>query len=304
MRTILLTGAFPYTPEQIKQIESFGIKTIFMQNEAEELPDGASDVEMVVCNGLFLSHSIDCFANLKCIQLTSAGLDRVPLDEIKKKGIRLYNARGVYSIPMAEWAVLRTLEFYKAAGEFAEKQKVHNWEKRRDLQEINGKAAGVIGAGNVGNEVAKRFQAFGATCIGYDVFLSESPYFEKIVKIEQFAEQVENLDIVVLTAPHTPETHHMINGSILKRLKPGAVLINIARGGLIDEQELIQTLRERKDIYVSLDVFEVEPIVSESPLWDFENVSVSPHNSFVSTQNNVRLFNLIFNNIKDYLSIQ
>ena len=304
MRTILLTGAFPYTPEQIKQIESFGIKTIFMQNEAEELPDGASDVEMVVCNGLFLSHSIDCFANLKCIQLTSAGLDRVPLDEIKKKGIRLYNARGVYSIPMAEWAVLRTLEFYKAAGEFAEKQKAHNWEKRRDLQEINGKAAGVIGAGNVGNEVAKRFLAFGATCIGYDVFLSESPFFEKIVKIEQFAEQVENLDIVVLTAPHTPETHHMINGSILKRLKPGAVLINIARGGLIDEQELIQTLRERKDIYVSLDVFEVEPIVSESPLWDFENVSVSPHNSFVSTQNNVRLFNLIINNIKDYLSIQ
>ena len=275
-----------------------------MQNEAEELPDGASDVEMVVCNGLFLSHSIDCFANLKCIQLTSAGLDRVPLDEIKKKGIRLYNARGVYSIPMAEWAVLRTLEFYKAAGEFAEKQKAHNWEKRRDLQEINGKAAGVIGAGNVGNEVAKRFQAFGATCIGYDVFQSESPYFEKIVKIEQFAEQVENLDIVVLTAPHTPETHHMINGSILKRLKPGAVLINIARGGLIDEQELIQALRERKDIYVSLDVFEVEPIVSESPLWDFENVSISPHNSFVSTQNNVRLFNLIINNIKDYLSIQ
>lgn len=304
MRTILLTGAFPYTPEHIKQIESLGLKTIFMQDESEELPVGASGVEMAVCNGLFLNHSIDSFTNLKCIQLTSAGLDRVPLDEIKKRGIRLYNARGVYSIPMAEWAVLRTLEFYKAAREFSEKQKIHNWEKRRDLQEINGKTVGIIGAGNVGNEVAKRFQAFGATCIGYDVFLSDSPYFKKIVSIEKFTEKVENLDIIVLTAPHTPETHHMINGPILKRLKPGAVLINIARGGLVNEQELINTLRERNDIYVSLDVFEVEPIVSENPLWDFDNVTVSPHNSFVSTQNNVRMFNLIINNIKDYLTIQ
>lgn len=304
MRTILLTGSFPYTPEHIKQIEKLCLKTIYLQNEADDLPNGASDVEMVVCNGLFLYHPIECFTNLKCIQLTSAGLDRVPLNVIKEKGIRLYNARGVYSIPMAEWAVLKALEFYKAAGEFAEKQKAHKWEKRRDLQEINGKTVGVIGAGNVGNEVAKRFQAFGAACIGYDVFLSESLYFEKIVPIEKFTDQVDELDIIVLTAPHTPETHHLINSSILTRLKPGAVLINIARGGLVNEQDLVNTLRERNDIFVSLDVFETEPLVNENPLWVFENVSVSPHNSFVSTQNNVRLFNLIINNIKDYLSIK
>lgn len=304
MRTILLTGAFPYTPEHIKQIESLGVKTVFMQNEAEQLPAGASDAQMVVCNGLFLNHSIDCFTNLKCIQLTRAGLDRVPLDAIKEKGIRLYNARGVYSIPMAEWAVLRTLDFYKASGEFAEKQKSHSWGKRRDLQEINSKTVGIIGAGNVGNEVAKRFQAFGAACIGYDVFLSESSYFEKIVPIEKFAEQVAGLDIIVLTAPHTPETHHLIDRTILMKLRSGAVLINIARGGLVNEKDLVSVLKERSDIYVSLDVFESEPLVSDSPLWDFENVSMSPHNSFVSTQNNVRLFNLIINNIKDYLSLQ
>lgn len=302
MKTILLTGAFPYTHGQITQIEDLELKTIFMQNESDELPERARYADMVVCNSLFLHHSIDCFPNLKYIQLTSAGLDRVPLDAINAKGILLYNAKGVYSIPMAEWAILKALEFYKNAGGFAEMQKVHKWEKTRDLQEINGKTVGIIGAGNVGNEVAKRFQAFGARCIGYDIFISQSSYFESIMSIEKFSEQVENLDIIVLTAPHTSETHHMIDKTILRKLKAGAILINIARGGLINEQELINTLKERDDIYVSLDVFEEEPLASESPLWNFVNVSISPHNSFVSTQNNTRLYNLIINNIKHYLS--
>ena len=301
-KKILLTGAFPYSGQQLSEIEQAGCDIIFMQNESSALPEGAEATEMVVCNGLFLSHDISLFKELRFIQLTSAGLDRVPLDAIKERGIQLYNARGVYSIPMAEWAVMRVLEFYKEASFFADSQNRHSWGKNRGLKEINGKTVGIVGAGSVGNEVAKRFQCFGATCVGYDVFDVSSPYFSRIEKIDVLGNQVETLDIIVLTAPHTAETHHMINKNLLMKMKKDAVIVNIARGGLINEKELTKTLSERKDIRAALDVFEVEPLVTESPLWDMENVEVSPHNSFVSDQNNARLFNLIKENIQSYIN--
>lgn len=302
MKTILLTGAFPYTQEQILQIEQMELKVLYMQNESAELPVGVECAELTVCNGLFLHHPLEELPALRMIQLTSAGLDRVPLEAIKAKGIQLFNARGVYSIPMAEWAVMRVLEFYKQATFFAVNQEKHSWEKHRGLKEINGKIVGIVGAGNVGGEVAKRFQCFGADCVGYDVFDVKSPFFSRVEKIDKFSEQIESLDIVVLTAPHTPETHHMIDKSLLLKMKKDAVIVNIARGGLIDEKGMIEALSERTDIKAALDVFEVEPIVAESPLWDMQNVAVSPHNSFVSDQNNARLFKLIKENIQLYLS--
>lgn len=302
MKTILLTGAYPYTQEQILQIEQLGLKILFMQNESDELPKGADEAELIVCNGLFLHHQLTEFPTLQMIQLTSAGLDRVPLEEIKRKKIQLFNARGVYSVPMAEWAVMRVLEFYKQASFFAGNQKTHNWVKNRELREINGKTVGILGAGNVGGEVAKRFQCFGAECVGYDVFDVILPFFSRVEKIDKFSEQIETLDIIVLTAPHTTETHHMINKPLLLKMKKDAIIVNIARGGLIDEKGMIEALSERKDIMAALDVFEVEPIVADNPLWTMENVVVSPHNSFVSDQNNMRLFKLIKENIQLYLN--
>lgn len=301
-KLILLTGAFPYTEHQIAEITEAGCKVVFMQNEADTIPNGAENAEMVVCNGLFLKHDISQFEYLKFIQLTSAGLDRVPLDTIKERGLRLYNARGVYCIPMAEWAVMQVLNFYKATDFFQKKQTLSKWEKNRSLREINGITVGIVGAGSVGCEVAKRFEAFGAHCVGYDVFVGERPCFEKVEQINCLSEQVGTLDVLVLTAPHTPETHHMIDRELILAMKKDSVLVNIARGGLINETEMIDALKERKDIHASLDVFEVEPIVSECPLWSMENVTVTPHNSFVSNKNNERLFNLILSNIKDYIA--
>ena len=274
----------------------------FMQNEADTIPNGAENAEMVICNGLFLKHDISQFENLKFIQLTSAGLDRVPLDVIKERGIRLYNARGVYSVPMAEWALMQVLNCYKQTSFFAEKQRDNLWEKNRGLREINGITVGIVGAGSVGCEVAKRFTAFGAHCIGYDVLVGEKPGFEKVEQINCLSEHIGSLDVLILTAPHTPETHHMIDRDLIFAMKKDSVLVNIARGGLINETEMINALKERTDIHASLDVFEVEPIVDECPLWTMENVTVTPHNSFVSDRNNERLFNLMLNNIKDYIA--
>ena len=302
MRNLLLTGAFPYSEEQKEQLARLGCGIYFMQQEGGDLSIGASQVEMVVCNGLFLHHDIDVFTNLKYVQLTSAGLDRVPLDKIRERGVVLHNARGVYGIPMAEWAMFRVLERYKQAACFWERQRRKVWEKHRGLREIMGKRVAIIGAGNVGQEVAKRFAIFGAEVIGYDVRIFVAPAFERVELIDKLVGEVDTFDIVVVTAPLTDQTYHLISEEILVRLKKDAILVNIARGALIDEKALYEVLVERPDVYAVLDVFEREPLADDSPLWRLPNVALSPHNSFVSDGNSERMFSVIYNNLKEYLS--
>lgn len=299
---LLLTGAFSYTPEQIQMLASLGFEVFFAQQEAEDLPLPPAEVDASVCNGLFLYHDFGEFKNLKFLQLTSAGLERVPIEEIRKKGIELHNARGVYSKPMAEWAIMRVLEHYKNCSHFQVAQAKGKWSKCRDLREIAGIKVAVIGAGNIGQEVAARFDAFNACVVGFDIHTNPIPHFSEMHLISELPSMVGEYDVLVLTAPQTPETHHLINRELLDILKQGATIVNISRGALIDEQALIEALDTRKDLYAALDVFEKEPLTEESPLWRMKNVAVSPHNSFVSEGNHERMFDLIYNNLKAFIS--
>lgn len=290
-----------YSNEQIEALRSLGYSIYFMQQETETLPLVASNIDATVCNGLFLSHDIEEFTNLKFIQLTSAGYDRVPIEQIQKRGIKLYNARGVYSIPMAEWAVFRVLEHYKHGAFFHQEQKYRHWIKHRDLREIHGKKIAVIGAGNVGQEVGKRFRAFGAETTGFDIHTNNTTGFDHMCLTETLGRSINNFDVIVVTAPLLPSTQGLINREILFAMKPQTVLVNIARGGLIDQQALCEVLTKRKDLFAALDVFETEPLDENSMLWNLENVAISPHNSFVSDGNNKRMFDVMYGNLKVFI---
>lgn len=302
MNKVLITGASHFNPEQIEQFSALGCNVIIMPNESDELPVPPEEVEIVICNGLFLYHDITLFSALRLIQLTSAGLDRVPLDYIQNKGIQLFNARGVYSIPMAEWAVGRILEYYKHFRYFNQSQLEKSWNKDRGIKEINGTQAAIIGAGNIGQEVAKRLSAFGSIVTGYDVILGERPFFNSVLHINTLSSEIGDYDIIVLTAPYTPETHHIISKEIISSLRKDAILVNIARGGLVDTDALLEVFNERNDLFAALDVFEEEPLASDNPLWGLSNVALSPHNSFVSAGNNERLFKVVYQNIKQYVA--
>lgn len=300
MYKLLLTGAFGWTEEQLEWIRTLGYEIFFLQKESDLLPVAAGDIECVVCNGLFLYHDIDNFTSLKFIQLTSAGLDRVPLEKINERGIELYNARGVYNVPMAEWVLFRVLEHYKRADHFRETQRSGKWIKERGLLEICGRKVAIVGAGNIGQTVAKHFAGFDVRVTGFDVHRDATPYFDEMDLTGNLAGRIAEFDIVVLTAPLTDETRHMISRPLVERMKIGAMLINIARGGLIDELAMIEVLRSRSDLHFALDVFEYEPLAADSPLWTLPNVSLSPHNSFVSDGNPGRLFKVIYDNLKNF----
>lgn len=293
----MLTGAFPYTPEEIDRIERLGFSADFIQYEKDKL-ENPEKYCCVVCNGLFLHHALEEFTQLEMIQLTSAGLDRLPMDDVTRRGIQVFNAKDVYHIPMAEWAVLQVLALYKKSGFFYDMQKRRIWEKRRDLLELAGKRVCVVGIGNVGKAIAKRFKCFDAEILGVDVYNAEYEYIDRYFDISGLAQAVEQSDVVVLTLPYTPHTHHLVDLQLLQTFKKGAVLVNLSRGGVIDERALIEVLGAGRFTGVALDVFEEEPLCPANPLWDFENVIVTPHNSFVSDRTRERLFGVIYHNLQ------
>ena len=301
---LLLTGCFKYSEEQLKELASLGYDIHFMQQEAEALPLAASEVDATVCNGLFLSHPFKEFTRLKFIQLTSAGFDRVPVDEIKAQGCELWNARGVYSTPMAEWALFRVLEHYKQGWGFRKEQEAGRWTKHRGLREIAGTRVAVVGAGNVGQEVAKRFHVMGATTVGFDIHTNATEGFDEMLQTASLLEHVGEIDVLVVTAPLLPSTRGLISREVLMAMKQDAVLVNIARGGLIDQQAMIEVLSVRADLFAALDVFEEEPLAADSVLWKMENVAVSPHNSFVSNGNDKRMFEVMKRNLKAFIEKQ
>ena len=295
---LLITGACNYTAEQLECIKNMGHSVEFIQYEKDEIKDPSS-FDGIICNGLFLHHDIREFTNLKYIQLTSAGFDRVPMDYIKENNISIFNARGVYSIPMAEFAISCVLSLYKQNRFFNENQSKHQWVKHRNLLEIFGKTVCIAGCGSVGTECAKRFSAFGCRVIGTDLFPYENSYYEKIYSIDELQSLLPQSDIIVITLPLTEDTKHLFNKDMLINCKQGAVIVNIARGAIIDTDALIEALANNLGGAV-LDVFEEEPLAEDSPLWDMDNVILTPHNSFVGDGNNERLFNLIYENLKNY----
>lgn len=293
---ILVTGSWKYTQEQKSQLEQLGHKVINMDDERGIIPCPYEQIEGVICNGLFLHHPIEMFASLQYIQLTSAGLERVPMDYIEEKGIKIYNARGVYSVPMAEYAVCGVLQLYKRSFCFYRNQLNKKWEKNRTLMELYGKTVCIVGCGSVGNECARRFGAFGCKIIGIDLYPREDAAYEHIFSLDNLKELVSDMDVLVLTLPLTQHTQHMINKEIFNDMKKGSVLVNIARGGIVDTEALIHALKTKLGGAV-LDVFEEEPLSDSNVLWEMENVIISPHNSFVGEENNKRLSDLIFANL-------
>ncbi len=294
---LLLTGAFKYTDEQIKYFKSLGHNIIFVQDERAQLDFDVSDIEGVICNGLFLYNNIEEFRSLKYIQLTSAGLDRVPMDYINKHGIKVFNARGVYSVPMAEFALCGVLQLYKNSRFFYENQKQHKWEKNRSLLELTDKNVLIVGAGNIGSEVAKRFRAFDANVIGVDLFSSDNPNFKEIYSLDELDNQLKTADVVVLTLPLTSDNEGFFNDEKFCLMKNNAVFVNIARGKLVNQNDLISALKKGKIAGAVLDVFEEEPLDDSSQLWNMDNVILTPHNSFVGENNNKRMFEIMISNI-------
>lgn len=287
---LLLTGAWSQARECTDELRAMGHEVAFLQWEQDGLPCDPDWVEGVVCNGLFLHHPMGAFRNLRFVQLTSAGYDRVDLQEVDSRGIVIRNARGVYSAPMAEFAVASVLATYKRLGEFHDQSRRHEWAKLRDLRELVDKRVLIVGCGSVGQACARRFGAFECKVRGVDLVPLRLDCFDEVRGLESLDGELTRADVVVVCVPRTERTTHLVKASLLKK---GAILVNISRGATVDLHGL------DSGSTAVLDVFEEEPLPADDPLWDASNVIITPHNSFVGEGNASRLTRVILANLSD-----
>lgn len=294
---LLVTGAWPDAKNHIPEIEAMGHAVSFLQHERDELPCAPEWVEGIIGSSLFLFHPIAQFSHLRFIQLTSAGFDRVDMDYVRDHRIEIHNAKGVYSVPMAEYAVSGVLQLYGQARFFYENQETHTWKKHRGLLELFGRTVIVVGCGNVGTECAKRFRAFGCKVIGLNRSIRENEAFDRILPLDRLDEILPQTHVLLLTVALTRETAHLMDRRRLSLLPPDAVVVNVSRGAVLDETALCEMLRGGRLAGAVLDVFETEPLPADSPLWDAPNVIVTPHNSFVGEGNGARLDRLIMDGL-------
>ena len=283
---LLITGAWTGAAQYFPILRESGHSICFLQQEADPLPCDPAWVEGVICNGLFLHHPIESFSSLRYIQLTSAGFDRIPMDYVHAKGIEIHNARGVYSVPMAEFAVAGVLAVYKDLAQFQRQQEQHIWKKNRNLRELAGKRVVIVGCGDVGTECAKRFQAFGCSVTGVNRSVKSQVGFDRVVGLEALDRELAEADVVVVTVALTPETVRLVKAG---HLKQDAVLVNISRGSIVDLKDMACA--------AVLDVLDEEPLPQHSDLWDRDHVLITPHNSFVGDGNAARLADLILKNL-------
>ncbi len=301
---LLYTGAFNINRYQLNLIEALGFTTLYIQDEMKSASIDLSDVQVVVCNNLFVKNPIELFTNLKFIQLTSVGYDRVPMDDIKSRGIAITNARGVYSVPMAEWAILKILEIYKKSRFFMQNQCDNKWVKKRDICELSYKTVLIIGYGSVGQHIAKRLVAFDCEVNAVDVRVIEDDYITACYPLSELPRAITVADIIVISLPLTTETRGLVDYYLMSLMKKNSVIVNISRGAIINESDLVKHLHEGRFMGVALDVFSEEPLVENSPLWNINNVLITPHNSFVSNSNSERLFDLVYTNLQNYVASQ
>jgi phosphoglycerate dehydrogenase-like enzyme len=204
---------------------------------------------------------------------------------------------------MAEYVMAGVLDAFQGGAERRRLQAEHRWE-RQPFREINGSRWLIVGFGAIGKGVADRARAFGAHVTGVRRDQAPDPSAERIAAVSDLPALLPEADVVVLCCPLTAETHHLANAAFFAAMKPGAVFVNVGRGGLVDESALLAALDKGIPEHAVLDVFEAEPLPQDSPFWSNPRVSLTPHSSGMSAGNAPRNDHLFVENLRRYLAKQ
>lgn len=295
MFKILVTKHFKLSQRLEVLFSSFDVEYI---NELEEYKGKKEEVYGVIGYRFFEFNDIQSYINLKFIQLTSMGVNTVDVDYVKNKKISLCNAKDAYAIPIAEYVVGAMLSFYRGLFDFKDLQRQKVWKMNMKLQELHNKKVLILGTGNIASKIAERLVGFQVDITGFNRSGHLPKHFHRVITSLDI---LSDYDVIICTLPLTKDTHHFIDEAFLKKCKDGLLFINVARGSIVKEEALLQSLRENKFYAVILDVFEQEPLDKNSELYEYDQVLITPHNSFASMSNYKRLEEIIYQNIKDLL---
>lgn len=212
---------------------------------------------------------------LRWISALTTGTEHLDTLEHLRPDVLITSGRGIHGPQMSEMAFLYMIGLSRDFRGMLANQARHHWE-RWPQKLLLGKTAALVGVGTISEEMAARCKAFGMTVVGVSSARTEAPGFDRIVPRDRLVEVAAEADFLIALVPYSKETHHMIDERVLSAMKRSAIFINLARGNVVDEAALIRHLQEGRIAGAGLDVYAVEPPLPDNPLWDMENVIMTP----------------------------
>lgn len=236
---------------------------------------GAAD--MLLTFGAHMSdHVLKDAKNLKWVQALGTGVDGITDQPSLADNVLVTNMHGLHGDSMSDSAMLSMLALARDLPRVVRSQTRHAWD-RFPSRLLRGKTVGIFGVGAIAEDLAPKCKMFGMNVIGITSTKREVAGFDRMVGRDQLEEAVRELDYLILLTPYTPETRNIVNAKILAAMKPSSFLINLARGGVVDEDALVAALKEGRIAGAALDVFVKEPLPEDHPFWDMGNVIITPH---------------------------
>ena len=259
---------------------------------------------VLVLSGFWSDTMLDQTVNLRFVQVCAAGYDRFGLDALRARGVRLANGSGVNRNAVSDHAMALLLALARHVHTGRDRQRAHQWrgmisDLGRREEELAGKTMLIYGLGAIGSRLARLARAFDMTVIGIKRdTANHDGSADDVRPPDRFLESLAEADVVALTCPLTPQTENLIDAAALARMKPGAYLINVARGRCVNEPDLVAALERGVIAGAGIDTTWEEPLAPESALWDFENALITPHTAGETRQYEDNVVDILIENIR------
>lgn len=275
----------------------------FQTWSVEEARERMGEAEVLVMSGFWNNDMLATADRLRFIQVCGAGYDQFDQDAIRAKGVRLANSSGVNVNAVSDHAMALLLALTRKIHTARDNQHARHWRgmisdltQRED--ELAGKTMLIFGLGKIGGRLAKLAKAFEMTVIGMRrQTAAKVAHVDELHSPDRLRDLLPRADVAVLTCPLTPETRNVIDAAALAAMKPSAYLVNVARGGCVDEPALIEALRANTIAGAGIDVTAEEPLATDSPLWGFENVVLTPHTGGETTRYEDNVIDILLENL-------
>ncbi|MER2109236.1 MAG: D-2-hydroxyacid dehydrogenase [Solibacillus sp.] len=277
---------FTFEPrEDLKQplVTEFPEVDFIFESSLREEELAQADILVTYGEDLRAEH-LDSADKLEWIFVASAGVEKMPAEAIAAREILVSNVRGIHKKPMTESILAHILAIKRCLPQIYAQQQRGEWQRRLRYTELNGSTALIIGPGAIGSEIGRILQAFDVHTIGCNRSGEAAPYMNETHFLADVAQQLPKADIVISMLPSTKYTKHLLGLEHFELMKDSAIFMNFGRGDVVATDVLVQVMEEKLIAHAILDVYEVEPLPADSPLWKLDNVTVSPHVSSHSSR--------------------
>lgn len=294
----------------VNKFNEFGEFKSYLTTMPEEMPERCKDADVIIINKLPVNEkTIGNIDSLKVVLITATGYDNLDMEYLKKRGIAVCNVKGystdsviqhTFALLFYVYEKLRAYDDFVKNGDYS-RHDIFTWFDE-PLYELKGKVWGVVGLGNIGRGVAKIAQAFGCEVVYYSTSgKNANNDFERV----EFDKLLEISDIISIHSPLTEKTKNLFNADAFKKMKKSAVLINVGRGPIINEKDLVAALNNDEIAAAALDVLEKEPMSPESPfigMTDSRKLFITPHIAWATKEARERLMDEVYMNLKAFVN--